>query len=115
MLFNDARGDGEAEAGAGFLRAEERVEEALLDFGRDAASGVGNFQDNGLGVAAVECRTAGARAERDGAFAVDGLGGVAHEVDEDLLEVRGIGGDAQVGAGFEGDLHALVFEAGRHE
>ena len=40
VSFNDASGNWQAEARAGFLRAEEWIEKALLDFGRDALAAV---------------------------------------------------------------------------
>ena len=55
--FNDAGGNRQAEARAGFLRAEERVEQALLDFGRDAFAVVSHFKNNG-------CRSRARRARR---------------------------------------------------
>ena len=84
-LFNDAGGNRQAEAGAGFLRAEERVEKALLDFGRDALAVVSHFKDNGCGLAPVERGACGARAERDRAIAVNGFSGVANKVDQHLF------------------------------
>src|ERR1035438_4901312 len=48
--FNDASGNWQTEASAGFLRAEERVEQALLDLGRDAFAVVNHFKDNGFGL-----------------------------------------------------------------
>ena len=52
--FNDAGGNRQAEASAGFLRAEERVEQAPLDFGRNAFAGVAHFKNHGLGLAPPE-------------------------------------------------------------
>jgi hypothetical protein len=46
--FDDASGHRQAKASAGFLGAEERVEKALLDFGRDALAVVGYFWRFGL-------------------------------------------------------------------
>ena len=62
MLFNDASGNRQAEAGAGFLRAEERVEQALLDFGRDALAVVSHFKNNGFGLTPAERGACRARA-----------------------------------------------------
>jgi hypothetical protein len=62
VLFNDASGNRQAEASACFLRAEERVEKALLDFGRDALAGVRHFKNYGVRLAPAERGAGGARA-----------------------------------------------------
>ena len=41
VLFDDARGDGQAQAGAGILGGEKRIEQPLLDLRRNALAGVG--------------------------------------------------------------------------
>ena len=65
--FNDASGNRQAEARAGFLSAEKRVEQAFLDFGRDANAVVSHFKDNGFGLMPAERGACRARAEGDGA------------------------------------------------
>src|ERR1017187_1561419 len=54
VLFNDASGYRQAEARAGFFRAEKRVEKALLDFRRDALAVVSHFKNNGCGFGPAE-------------------------------------------------------------
>ena len=46
VFFDDARGDGQAQAGAGFLGGEERVEQALLDLRGNAFAGVGRLPES---------------------------------------------------------------------
>src|SRR5437773_11045363 len=46
MFFNNARRDRQTQPGAGLFGGKERVEEALLNFQRDALAGVNQFQDD---------------------------------------------------------------------
>ena len=85
MLFNDASGNRQAEARPRFLRAEEGVEKALLDFGRDALAVVCHFEDNGCGLTPAEGGACGARAQGNGAVAINGFSGIANKIDEHLL------------------------------
>src|SRR5438552_10343818 len=48
VLFNDAGGNRQAEASPGLLGAEERVEKAFLDFGRDALAVIDHLKNNGF-------------------------------------------------------------------
>src|ERR1019366_2517557 len=85
VLFNDASGYRQAEARAGFLRAEKRGEKALFEFRRDALAVVSHFKNDGCGLAASERGACGAGAQSDGAFAVNGFSGIANQVDQHLL------------------------------
>src|SRR6266540_5112678 len=88
MLFDDARGDGKTQTRAAFLGGEERVEQALLNNGRNALSGIGHFEDGNVDLFSAEFGMAGAHAEHDRALLFNGLGGVADQVDQDLLDQR---------------------------
>ena len=46
MFFNNARRDGQAEAGARILGREKRVEQPLFSLGRNAFAGVGDLQNH---------------------------------------------------------------------
>ena len=48
MFVDNAGGNGQAQSGAALFGGEEGVEEALLDFGRDARAGISHGQ-NGHG------------------------------------------------------------------
>src|SRR5437667_2375481 len=63
--FNDASGNRKAEASAGFLRAEERIEQALLDLGRNAFASVAHFKNHGVVFAPSNRSACRARAKRD--------------------------------------------------
>ena len=69
--FNDASGNRQAEASAGFLRTEERIEQALLDFGRNAFARVAHFKNRGLGFAPGNRSACRARAKGDRARAIN--------------------------------------------
>src|SRR6185436_16922523 len=81
VLFNDASGNRQAKASAGFLRGEERVEQTLLGFGRNAFAGVAYFKNHGVSLAPAERGAFGARAQRDSPCAVNGFSRVVNEVD----------------------------------
>ena len=49
VFLHDARGDGQAQAGAGFLGGEKRIEQPLFHFRRNAFAGVRDFQDDDVG------------------------------------------------------------------
>ena len=85
LFLNEARGDWQAEAGAGFFCAEKWVEQAFLDFGRNAFAGVAHFKNNSFSFPPTELSARGARAQRDRACAVNGFSGVANKVDQHLL------------------------------
>ena len=50
VFGDDARGDGEAEAGAAIFGGEVRQEETVFIFGRDAVTGVLHADFDGFGV-----------------------------------------------------------------
>src|ERR1035441_1647300 len=85
VLFNDASGNRQAQPGAGFLRAEERVEQALLDFGRNTLAVVNHFKNNGCSLAPAERGASRTGAQGNGTFAVNGFSGIANQVDQHLL------------------------------
>ena len=64
---------------------------------------------------AAEAPALAARAQRDFAFAIDRVGGVADEIDQDLLQVRGVGGNEQIRAWFNGELHVGGLDARCHQ
>src|SRR5438034_680078 len=115
VLFNDPSGNRQAEARARFLRAEERVEKALLDLGRDAIAIVAHFKNNGLGLTAAERDTRGARAQSDRAWALNGFSVVANEVDEHLFQMPAVGADEQLRDGFNHHLHFAAFQVWGHQ
>jgi hypothetical protein len=91
--------DGEAEARAvtDRLRREERIEHAPEELRPDASAGVDDLDDDAslaidLGPDAERLRRGIALGHR--------LGGVAQEIDKDLLQARAIGRDARHGAVF---------------
>ena len=87
VFGDDARGDGEAEAGAAILGGEIRKKEFVLVLGRDALAGVGDgdFDVFGVGVGAGGDSDV---ADRRG---FEGFGGVVNEIDDDAAEKSGIG------------------------
>ncbi len=107
MFFDDAFGDGEAEAGAAGVEAGggEGLEESRGDGGVEAwavvLDGEGDAVEVGVGV------------DLDGAAAVEGVDGVAEEVDEDLEEAVGVAlDDEPVGdAVKDGDAGGFAVEA----
>ncbi len=108
MPLGDAGGEGEAEAGAVGLGREEGVEEPLLDRGFDAGAVVGHFEPDearsasaGRGRRREHAKADEARPARRG----DGVGGVAHEVEQGLLDLVAIGEDRR-GGGVRLDLEA---------
>src|ERR1700730_659808 len=105
-LLDDAVDGGEAEAGsrAGLLGGEERFEDAGLGGGFHTVAGVGNGDDHvvstldrrmEMGVLAVDEKIL----RIDGELAAErhGVAGVDGEIEEDLLELAGVGFDAAEG------------------
>src|SRR4029077_3689788 len=88
VFLNDAGGDGQSEAGAAFLRGEERIEQSLLHLGRNAAAVVGDFEDDDVGFLVGDHFASGARAQSDDAVARGGIGGVLNQVDQHLFDLR---------------------------
>ncbi len=117
--FGEAVGDRESEAGAAgpagdvVFGLREGFKEALLIFGGDADTGVGDGEAGGeFG------GTVGEEGEAEGDFAlVSELDGVADEVDEDLAEAEFVGGDEEgvVGESGEGEADAFFDGAGAEE
>src|ERR1044071_9192190 len=95
--FNDARGNRKAEAGAGFLRAEKRIEQAFLDVRWNAFARVAHFKNHSLRFAPCNpsARRAGAKHDRPGA--IDRFSAVANEIDQDLLQMSAIRPDVHLG------------------
>src|ERR1051326_4996802 len=87
VLFNYARRDGQAQAGAAFLGGEEWVKQAFLRARRDAFAGVGDFKNDNLSVARGQALAVESRPQGHDAVVPDGVGGVLHEVDKDLLDL----------------------------
>src|SRR5438477_4111276 len=85
---------------AGLLGAEERIEQALLDFGANAFATVAQFKNHGAGFAPGYRSACRARAKRDGSRAINGFSAVANEIDQHLLQVTAISPDVQLRAGF---------------
>ena len=106
---------GRPEARAGFLRAEERVEQPLLDFGRDPPPVVSHLQNDRVRLAPAERGACRARAQRDRARTVNGLGRVANQVDEHLLQMAAIGADEQLRAGFDHQLQSTALQVRGHQ
>src|SRR5207253_1300487 len=112
VLLEDAVGDRQAETGPGpdLFRREERVEDALLELGRDPGPRVREGDPDQLVVAA--------RGDPDRLALRIGerVSGVCEQVDEDLLELNRIGDDKQlVGAELELDLDPAEAELLMHE
>src|SRR5450432_1211764 len=78
MLFDDAIGDGQAQAGAatGGFRREKRIEDAMYMFARNAGSGVGDFDFDAAIV------RGGANFQH--AAAGHGVAGAEKKIEEDL-------------------------------
>src|SRR5262249_1929146 len=91
MFFNDAGGNGEAQACAGFLGREERIEEAFLHFWRNAATGIGHFKDDHIDLHAGKALAVQPGAQGHHAIATDRIGCILDEIDEDLFDLLGIG------------------------
>jgi len=93
VLFNDAGRNGQAESGASFLCAKKGVEQAFFDFRWNAFSSVGHFQYCDVHLASAERCPSGAGAQSHSSLAVDGVVGVANQIDEDLFQMTAIGVD----------------------
>src|SRR4029453_13023534 len=104
--LNDAGGNRQAQPRARFLRAEERIEQAFLGFGRYAFASVVDFENDDVHFRSMNGCTGGARAESYGACTIDGFRAVANEVYEHLLEMAAIGLEVQIGTGFEDQFDA---------
>src|ERR1051326_3785313 len=87
VFFDDARGNGQTEAGAAFLGGKERIEEALFRFWGHAFAGVGNFNHDHVTMPFTQNPSVRASSQRDRAILADAFGGVLHKVDNDLLDL----------------------------
>jgi hypothetical protein len=110
---DEAPGDGEAEAGAaeaaggGAIGLNELLKDALLEIGRHAGSSVGDREgERGPVFGVVEID-----GDRDLADASE-LDGVAHQIDENLLETDGIAVNPFRGVGPDGPLPVEILLAG---
>ena len=110
VLLNDTGSNREAQTGAAFLRRKERIEKTLLDVRFDAPAGIDDVEhDGGFATAREGGRTA-VGAKGDGAAGGHAVRAVLREVDEDLLELLGIGGEVEVIGGFDGDFDIAASE-----
>src|ERR1051326_376646 len=112
VFFDDTRGDGESKAGAGWFGGEERIEEPLFNFGTDAFAGIGDFEDDDVGFAVSQALAIFPRAHRDCAAAADAVRGVLNQIDEHLLNLRGVGIDARLRIIFQHKLNAISRQLG---
>ena len=94
MVLNDTRRDGQPQSRAGVLGGKERVEQALFDFGRNAFAGVRDFKDDDVRLAVGKRFPVPPGAQRDCAVVGDAVGGVLHEIDQHLLDLRGVHPDS---------------------
>src|SRR6266581_5170820 len=108
--LDDARSDGEAEAGAGFFGSEKGVEKALLDFGRNAFAGVADFENDNAAVVIGEALGVLTRAQGNGAITANAFGGVLHQIDEHLLDLLRIHMDAGRKGILESEMDVRFFE-----
>ncbi len=96
VTFDDADADAEAQAGAGWFGGEEGVEEAALDVLGNARPGIGDGDLHDGEGTSTGTEMAGLGAEGDGRSARGGFEGISDEIDEDLLELFGVGGERGV-------------------
>ena len=87
VFGDDARGDGETQAGATILGGKMGQEQAVFIFGRDAVAGVLDADFDGLRFA-VSAGGNGDLAEWRG---FEGFGGIVDEVDDDAAEKAAVG------------------------
>ena len=104
VFFDNARRDGQAQAGAVFFGGEERVEHPLLDLRRNAFAGVGHLQDRPrrAGRSARRLSIAGATRRVMVPSLADAVGGVLNQVDQHLFDLLRVDADP----GRRGDLPA---------
>jgi hypothetical protein len=93
VLFHDARGDRQAKARPPLFGGEKGVEQPLADLGGDALAGVGHFEDDDLGFVLGERQPIASRPQGDRAIVADALGGILHQIDQDLLDLAQVGPD----------------------
>jgi hypothetical protein len=103
VLLDDGRRNAESQAGAGFLGGKERIKEPLLDLGDDAAAIVGNFEDDDVGFFGADPLPIRPGAQLNHPMLPDGVGCILDQIDEDLLDLGLIHGDAQGGAVLRGE------------
>lgn len=113
MFFGEFAADGEAEAGslALGLGGIEGVEYPRTVFRGDARSGVGDFTENALVVSiGADLHAALIVGQRN-----DGVAGVHHEIDQDLLHLANVAHDGEAGTDLGVDLDALAQKMGADE
>lgn len=110
MFFNNSRGNGKPQASPCFLRAEEWIEEALLDFGGDTRAGVADIQNDYVASTIAKTARVEAGAQSYSAVSADALGGVLDEIDEHLLDLLGIDTDRGRNRVFARELNIRFFE-----
>ena len=117
MRFHDARDDREAEAVAFcFRRREQRREGARALLVGHAHAGVAELDADVRGRGAVARELERAGGDREAAAVGHRLDGVEREVQEDLLELRGVGHDrGQVGLKAANELDVVVGQFVAHE
>ena len=88
MFVNYSSGDRQSQPGAAFaFRAEERIEDAFLNFLRNALSSIGHLKDRSLGRFAMQFALALAGAQSHRPAPVHAFAGVFHKVKQHLLEL----------------------------
>ena len=82
VLLDNSRRDGKAQSRSAFLGGEEGIKQALLHLSRNPFSGVGNFQNRGIGFVVD--------AQRDYSFVPDAVRRVLNQVDQHLFDLLGV-------------------------
>ena len=95
VVFGNARSNGQPEPGAAFLRREERLEQALLGFRRDARAIVRHFKDHYRAQLFVEFGHAAFDSKFDLSAAAGTIGRVLNKVDEQLLNLLFVSAKAE--------------------
>src|SRR5262245_52084734 len=101
VLVDDARGDGQPQPRSILFRAEERIEELLLHFGRNACAGILHFQKDRIIEVFLGARPAPAGAQDDGAVLADAVRRILNQVNQHLLELLPVGAKRRVHGGIE--------------
>ena len=101
VFFDDARGDGQAQAGAFLFGGEEGVEHPLPHLGHDALAGVAHLEDDHRVGAPRGARGARADAQGDRAAGFHALDPVLNQVDEHLLDLVRVHPQPDIGHGLE--------------
>src|SRR2546422_5660395 len=95
VLFDNSRSDRQPETGPAVLGGKEWVKQPLLDFGRDAFARVGDLEDHDFSMRAAQMFRFRSGAQRDGSIVTNTVGGVLHQVDQDLFDLLLIDANAR--------------------